>query len=348
MRWRRSKFALFAVAAIAAGVLAIAPPPAHAAAAATATLVFWRGQEGALQPSGNTTLYVSVSNTAGTSRPTGKVVVNLDGTDRPAMDLKHDDPDDARASTTDDFAIDLGTAPHYFVTKYQGDDDTFSPSNDELGLATASMTADPEPSQEGELVTYTFTMSISDKTPLNRRPNGRVAFSDDDGHASESPRQLNDLKATWTVGQRQGRWRTTAIYSRGDDFFQPTRAVRDHNVTSPPTPSGGTANNGTTATTKKATATTKPKVSAKSATTAALAPISPATSTTLTGESSTSETFGSFPTTPPSTSDLNALGSKKRNDGPPLAVVVMTLGALGVLGGVAAIRRYRRSSTDWF
>ena len=40
--------------------------------------------------------------------------------------------------------------------------------------------------------------------------------------------------------------------------------------------------------------------------------------------------------------------NNKKKQGPPLIVVVLTLVALGVLGGIAALRRYRRSAIDWF
>ena len=350
MRWSGSQFARFAVIAIAAGVLSGGPVPASRAAdpVETDTILLWRDQSG--QPTGPTKFFVSVAATSGTARPTGTVTVKIDSDTKGPFDLKKDDPDDDHAWITDDFTVDLGIAPHYFITKYQGNY-AFAASDDELGMAVATMDpATPEPSQDGQSVTYTYVLGIWPSSP--RKPTGKVSFSDDDGHTSSpnDPTIGNDLKATWIVSQRGltggARWTTTANYP-GDDFYlNPKPVSRAHNVNAPPPgapPATTTSTRKPTVTTRRTTATTR-----RTGVTSALAPINPSSTTTPGQGSSTTVTFGSFPTSPPITTDLSASPSNQNNDGPPIAVVVTTLLALGVLGGIAAFRRYRHSAVDWF
>ncbi len=354
MRWGRPKFALFAVIAVSAGVLSGAPTPARAQTgpAETDTVLLWRDQGG--QPSGDTKFYVSVRKNEGTARPTGNVVVTFDGVAQAALDLgaPRPDPDDERASITPDVTLKLGFGPHYFTTHYEGTD-AFEESDDELGLANGRLEVSPEPSQEGTDPTYVFTLVISDKTPTNRRPHGRVAFSDDDGHSTASqssatshPQIGNDLRAVWRIAQRPGRWTATADYlpsDDGTDFFLPISASRAHQVNPRPgqTVPATTTTRRTTPTTRRPTVTTR-----RNGTAAPLAPINPSSTTTPLQESSTTVTFGSFPTAPRPSGELAA--NENDDEGPPLAVVVTTLLALGVLGGIAAFRRYRHSAVDWF
>ncbi|MBA3655423.1 MAG: hypothetical protein H0W70_14665 [Actinobacteria bacterium] len=366
MRWRQIRFALFAVA-VAATSLFTAPPPARAAAAATETVLFWRprpDQPG--QPTGDTTFFVRVRNADGGNRPAGSVKLTLDshqlkvnGSD--SIPLEKDDPDNAHGTITADFRVALGSDPHYFITDFQPSDTAaFAASDDDLGLATADITASPEPSDASEIVTYTFNLHIPE-FGVRHRPKGRVEFTSTDGQHTNPPQpgvaprpdddvMINDdgsttLKASWPVRQKQGRWDTTANYSDDNHIFLPIAASRAHNVSgSSPTTAAAVA---TTRRTSRKTATT---IRRTPGTTAVLAPINPATSSSLPdGSSSSSVTFGDFPTTPGPSSGLaaNPLNNNK-SDGPPLAVVATTLLALGVLGGIAAFRRFRRGSLDWF
>ena len=220
-------------------------------------------------------------NKSGTARPTGSVVINPDNSPAVTLNLTKDDPDDAQGKITDDFVLDLGITPHYFVTKYQPTaDDAFTASGDELGMAVATMdTASPEPSQDGQSVTYTFVLGIWPGSP--KKPTGKVAFNDDDGHTSSpnDPSLGNDLKASWIVAQHGqpnqiSNWTTTANYP-GDDVYLPLHAGRAHNV-NPPAP--GTK--AVTTTTRKPTATTVRSTATTARTgsgTAVLAPINPTT-----------------------------------------------------------------------
>jgi hypothetical protein len=340
MRWRSTKFALFAVIAVAAGLAPGAFTPARAAAAATNTTILWREQTEKLQPSGQTKFFVRVEST---SVPTGKITFRVDNNDPFDRDLK-DDPDSEhpKAAITDDITVFLGEDPHYITAAYKpADANAFAPSTDDLGLAIGGMRVEPDQIKSNETATFTFTMVVNPATPADpqKRPNGRVTFSDEKESTTRSlspSSDANRLEATWTVVRPPGRWNATAIYSPGSDFFQPVKAERALQVSAVP---------GETTSTTRRTATTKPKASgARTGTTAALAPINPATSTTLGPSDTTNITFGAFPTTPRPTTPV----SKGNNEGPPIAVVVTTLLALGVLGGVAAFRRYRRSAIDWF
>jgi hypothetical protein len=352
MRWWQAQFALFAVIAVAAGLLSGPFVPAHAAdPVETETVLLWRDQSG--QPAGPTKFFVSVSSAAGTARPNGgSVVISLDGKAQPPIDLipgqAGEDPVDPKGRITPDVLIDIGFGPHYFTTRYQGNAD-FKASDDDLGLATAKLEATPEPSQDTDQSTYTFTLAISPSTPLSRRPHGRVAFTDDDGHttAPNDPFLGDDLQETWRVAQRQGRWTVTADYSPsadGTDFFLPINVTRAHQVNAAPGVST------TTSTTRRTTVTTRrpSTVTTRRNGTAALAPINPSSTTTPPPPNSTNTAApsGTFPTSPPLSNDLAA--NQNKNDGPPIAVVVTTLLALGVLGGIAAFRRYRRGAVDWF
>ncbi|HZN12695.1 MAG TPA: hypothetical protein VFB78_00370 [Acidimicrobiales bacterium] len=345
MRSRRLRFALFAVIPLAASVF-LTPPPARATEG-TETKLLWLDQSG--QPTGITKFYVSVTNTDGSAAPpvctSGTcasetlITIKYDGNTF-TQPLRKVDPDHTNAALTDPFERDLGVTPHYLTAAYPGKADAFSASNDELGLAVGAFTADPEPGKQGELVTFTLSLSISTATPGDRKPSGAVQFADNDGHASGPVHpQLNaKYEASWTIGQRTGRWVVVANWP-GTDFFLPVRIAREHQVLAGEP--GPTSANRTT-TTRRPTATTN-----RSGTTVALAPINPGASTsTSLGETSTQPTFGAFPTTPRSGSEVAA--SPKKNEGPPIAVVVTTLLALGVLGGIAAFRRYRRSAIDWF
>jgi hypothetical protein len=357
MRWAASKFALFAAIAAAFGTFA-APAPAHATTATT-TLMDWRRQNSnQFSPSGPTSFYVRVTARSGSARPKGKVTVTWNGNAQAPVNLKDDDAQHPTASITEhDLQFDLRDSggrdvPHYFTAKYTPDDaDAFSTSSNDLGIAIGGLTADPEPSKEGQTVTYTFMLAISPAS--GRRPSGHVAFSDDQNHSSDPPhRPLTDvdsthLKATWTVAQGPSRPHTTAIFAPDDDVYLPVKAERDHNVTAAPPPPPG-ANTGTTQ--RPTTGTTKPTVpKGNTPTTGALAPISPSSTavTSRDDSSTTAETFGEFPTTPSDGGTPSALGAKEKRDGPPLAVVVMTLGALGILGAIGGIRRYRKPS-EWF
>jgi hypothetical protein len=354
MRWRQPQFALFAVVlAVAIAFGAGAPPPAHAADN-TETLLLWRDQDG--QPSGQTKFFAVVT-TTGATAPNGTVTVKLDDQPEtspttlheraPGDELAADACGNERCAITDDVVLDLGFAAHYLITKFAGNTD-FGASRDDLGFAVAHLEASPEPSSPGQLVEYTFTLDISAATPDDKKPTGRVAFHDDDPdqpHRTDNPHPaLVNLKATWQTGQRPGRWVMAADYMPGDaDPFLPISASRAHNVIAPPPAPGETT------TTRRPTTTVKPAaIARRTGTTAPLSPINPATTTTLL-EGTTSSSFGSFPTTP-QTRDLSAqkTNTDKKNDGPPLVVVVSTLVALGALGGVAAFRRYRRRGIDWF
>jgi hypothetical protein len=347
MRSRRLRFALFAVIPVAASVFT-ATAPAHAAASPTETKILWRDQNGA--PSGNTKFYVRVENTGGTTPPeicapntecAPQTVVTVKF-DAATLSLPLRAVDGGNAAITEDFVRDLANQPHYLIATYPGKADTFGSSSDELGLATADFRADPEPSRQGELVTFTFSLSISPSTPSNRKPSGSVAFNDNDGHATGPvhPGLGADLKASWTLGQRTGRWVVNGYYLPSDnEFFLPVGITREHQVLA--------GEPGATVATVKPTTTRRPVAATnRSGTTAALAPINPGanTSTSLGEISTTVPTFGAFPTTPRVTTPA----STDQNEGPPIAVVITTLLALGVLGGIAAFRRYRRSAIDWF
>ena len=352
MRWGSLKFALLAVVALLVAAAPGAFVPAHAAAAPTTTFLDWDGD---VQPTNDTSFFVQVKS-PGARPPTGDgapaVTVQLDKQQPVEHKLTKDDPDDPKAVLTDTFHLDIGLGPHYILIKYIGNADTFAPSTDELGIATAEMTASPEPTTESQFVTFTFTLNVSDSTPADKRPKGTVAFHDTDPSSKDpdTPSPLaGSLQATWTTQERAGRWTTTGNYSPGsDEFFLPVSASRDHNVNATP---GGPPPPATTTTRRPTPVTTRTTVSGRPRTTAALAPINPTTTSTTPATpadaGTTVTTFGSFPTAPRPT-DQVAASANKKNDGPPIVVVITTLLALGLLGGVAAFRRYRTSGIDWF
>jgi hypothetical protein len=344
MRWGPRKFALFAVVVAATATFA-APMPGHAAIATTTSLS-WQPKP-TTPPTGVTNFFVRVE--SGSTRPSGSVTLYYDGAEQTPVNLK-DDPDRPRGSITEhDIKLDLGTGPHFFLARYKPDPNSdYTFSEDRLGIATAALTADPEPSVDGDLVTYEFTLTTSAATPAQYWPDSPVFFADDQGHQSEPPPRVTTVDSThfhaiWRVAQSPFRRRTTALYQpNGDDVFLPVQAIRDHNVNQ--RPSGG----GSGTTQRASTGTTRGTVPKKTPTTAALGPIAPS-STALAPETSTQETFGEFPTIPPTSGNATALSDSNKKDGPPLAVVVMTLGALGVLGAAGAVRRYRRPpSNEWF
>lgn len=358
MRWRRTRFALFAVAALASGVFA-ATPPAHAEPLETETLLLWEGPE--KQPSGDTNFRVSVANTGDDSEPARPPVcpnsvknedcpantlvkVAIDSDLEVSHPLRGDDPADPAASITAPFLVRLGTVPHYFITRYAGtgsDEDDFGASRDDLGFAIPTITATPEPSSVGQVVTYTFSLATRATAP--RQPFGTVGFVDNDGHDSGSdgrPLDSNRI-AEWQVAQRRADSVVVAFFSPRE-IYLPVAAQYSHTVAAGTGPQPTTAPAVTATTAPRRTTTTLGRARA------ALSPIG-TTSTTVAGtpvDTTTTVTFGVFPTTPPP-SNLSAAGEED-GDGPPIVVVISTLGALGVLGAIAAIRRSRRSSVDWF
>jgi hypothetical protein len=358
MRWACSKFALFAVIVLAAGVF-VAAPPAHAAPTVdTEVLLLWRDKPDE-QPTGQTRFFARVI--GATEKPTGSVIVRLDDRaaetrglkDPPAGDALAEDACDGEEHCviSNDVTLDVGLSPHYFRTDFVPAESnvTLKPSVDELGLARGVLDASNETSQDGDLVTYSFHLLIWPGTPQNRRPTSPIRFSDDQGHSTgDSPRQMNsDLKAEWTVSQSTGLVRTTATYpGGGDDIFLPFEASRNHSVEAKPDAPDNTSK---PATTVRRTTTTARRSILRTPTTAALAPINPGPTTTIAGQTSTTlERFGDFTTISPSTTGQLSAASNNDDEGPPIAVVATTMLALAVLGGVAAFRRYRKGGIDWF
>ena len=365
MRWRTYKFALIAAIPLILAAMSITPA-AHASAAPTETLVTWEGRSSAPTPGDITDFFVTVS---ASSCPVGKVTLFWNGTAQdPPKPLQSPCASDGASpptftARTSNWHLDLRDTttgrprPNDVRARYAPDDqNAFLGSVNDLGIGVPSLTANPEPSQDGQIVIYTFTLWVS-SPPGASPPAGHVRFFDDQGHDSspanpqltQAPGDNTHFNATWQRSQSTGRTRTTAHFSPDTDPYLAADTFRDHNVNPPPAAPGDT-----TPSTSKSTATTKGTVpKGKSPTTAALTPIAGATSsTTPTGSTtpspeSTNVTFGEFQSPPPTSGNASALAdNKKKNNGPPLAVVVMTLGALGILGGIGAVRRYRRPS-DW-
>lgn len=365
MRWRTSKFALIAAIPLILAAMSVAPP-AHAAPASTTTTIQWEGRSSSPTPTEDTNFFVTVSSS---SCPTGNVTLFWNGTAQdPPKALQSCASDNASPPTftarTPDWRLHLNDTttgqprPNYLRARYApADEGAFVGSSNDLGIGVPSLTANPEPSQDGQIVIYTFTLWVSAPSGATP-PSGHVRFFDDQNHDSapanpqltQAPGDNTHFNATWQRSQAAGRPHTTAIFSPEDGAYLPATAVRDHNVNAPPPPPGET-----TPPTAKPTATTKaPVPKGKTPATAALGPIAASTSSTTPsgsttpGPSTTNVTFGEFQSPPPTSGNASALADNKnkKKDGPPLAVVVMTLGALGILGGIGAVRRYRRPS-EW-
>lgn len=352
MRWGPSKFALFAVVAVA--IIANAPP-AKAEAADTEVLLFWRSDKPGEQPTGVTKFFAAVVNADSDTPPTGDVDIKMDNVTKPAT-LQADPPsdalgqaacgEDASCRITNDVEFDLALQPHFFSTKYKGVADAFKASEDKLGFARAVLNANKEVSEDGEIVDYTFQLLIWEGTPPEFKPKAPIQFSDDQGNGPVTRPLNSDLRAVWQVTQRHGFVTATASYSGEGDVFLAVQARRTHSVNAPPAAPPAAGGTPTTAprrptTTRRVTGTP---------TTAALAPINPGPSTTIAGLETTStlRTFGDFVTSAPPRTNEIATASNNDDEGPPVAVVAGTLLALSALGGVAAYRRYRKGGIDWF
>ena len=355
MRSVRACFALFAAVLVA--VSAHAVPPARAAGTKTSTVkLLWPEGAPVPGPGVNATLYVEVDGDA-TDVPTGSAHVKLDGAlvvpDPLPLTPASTSKDNPKFSKSQSFNVSIPQGPHRFTTTYEPDAaSAFAASDDALNLPTATLTSSnpTAPSGDPQAVRFTYTLSLHPTTPASERPSQAVIFSDG---AAFAPRSLKpdahpDNVMTATIDRDGGNYTFTAHLPPDDVFLVADPPGVQQSL--PPTPTTKPSTGGVvTSTTKKPTVTTRRP---STATTGQLAPISGTTSTTFTAAAAggvTTVTFGSFQTAPTSRGNLAAAGDNtKKKQGPPLIVVVLTLLALGVLGGIAAVRRYRRSAIDWF
>lgn len=343
MRWACLKFALFAVIVLAAGVFNAAPPVSGQTKEASETRLLWTDDSEEPRPGSRPNFFVRVSGDQDT-RPTGSVVVRVDSEAKThALTVDDVDAEGNLAKKTAVFPEFLKQdEAHRIETTYAGDD-AVEPSADLLHVPKGTLTAEyAEP-----YVVWTFTLTLRPGTPSAEveaaREDKSVSFAIDDKVPQAVPLG-GDLRATLRTFEATGNHRAIANYS-GDLNFQPVQAsafihVPESSAPSPPA---------TTTPPRPTTTTRRPTRRVPTPTTAALAPINPGgTATTIAGDTtSTFESFGDFTTIPSTTGQLSTAANND-GDGPPIAVVATTLLALGVLGGVAAFRRYRKGGIDWF
>jgi hypothetical protein len=183
----------------------------------------------------------TVSNTTGSSPPTGSVQFVVDGSDLGApVPVSAGAGASSTATSAATTSLSVVGSPHSVTAEYVNADGGFNDSNGSLSggqtvepaLTAVSLTSSRNPSRSGQPVTFTATVVA--KPPGAGVPTGMVTFLD--GGVSFAAQALASGAAAFTSATMAvGAHTITAEYS-GDPQFQPSSSVLAGNpqVVSPP------------------------------------------------------------------------------------------------------------------
>jgi large repetitive protein len=189
----------------------------------TTTLTSSQNPSALNQGLGFTATVSAVAPGAGT--PTGTVTFTIDGIGQPTNTLTN--------GTVTFSTSSLGVGNHTLVVTYAGDNN-FNGSgpasltqNVKQGTTATTLTAAPNPSTSGQLVTFTATVSVTSGTGT---PTGTVTFKDGGTTIGTSPLGLGRTATFSTPALTVGNHTITAVYSGDTNFTASVSAALTQTV----------------------------------------------------------------------------------------------------------------------